>query len=77
MDMKAKIEEILRKIKNDPDFSKKFTENPVKAAEELIGVDLPEEEIMTIINSVKAKIKMDNLAETANKFSSLLGGRKK
>ena len=33
--IKEKIEEIVDKVKNDPDFATKFQENPVKAAEEI------------------------------------------
>lgn len=33
MDIKAKIEEIVNKVKNDKDFAAKFTSDPVKAVE--------------------------------------------
>ncbi len=55
MDLKAKADEIISKVKNDPDFSKKFTENPVKAVEEITGVDLPDEQIHKLVGDVKAK----------------------
>ena len=59
--MKEKIEEIVNKIKNDKDFMEKFKSNPVSAVEEVLGVDLPEEQITNIINTVKTKIDLDNL----------------
>ncbi|MBR1528901.1 MAG: hypothetical protein IJ642_06335 [Oscillospiraceae bacterium] len=55
MDMKAKIDEIISKTKNDPEFMKKFTSNPVKAVEDVVGVDLPDEQINKIISDVKTK----------------------
>lgn len=59
-DLKAKIEEIVNKVKNDGDFANKFQENPVKAVESVVGVDLPEDQINGIVEGVKAKINLDN-----------------
>lgn len=73
LDVKAKIEELMQKIKNDKDFSKKFTENPVKAVEDLLGVDLPDDQINAIINGVKSKITAENIADAAEKLSGLFG----
>jgi len=58
--IKEKIEEIVNKVKNDKDFAKKFQEEPIKALEDVIGVDLPDDKINEIINTVKAKIKLDD-----------------
>ena len=55
MDIKAKAEEIISKVKNDKDFSAKFKENPIKAIEEVTGAGLPEEQINSILNTVKTK----------------------
>ena len=55
MDIKAKIEEIVAKIKNDKDFAAKFSADPVKAVEGVLGVDLPDDQINAIISGVKAK----------------------
>lgn len=57
--MKEKIEEIVNKVKNDKDFMSKFKENPVKAVEEVLGVDLPEDQINSIVETVKTKINLD------------------
>ena len=43
MDIKAKIEEIVEKVKTDKDFAAKFQKDPIKALEELRGVELPDE----------------------------------
>lgn len=58
--LKEKIDEIVEKIKNDKDFAKKFKEDPVKALEEVSGIDLPEDKINDLITVVKAKIKIDD-----------------
>lgn len=59
--IKEKIEEIVNKIKNDKDFAKKFKEEPIKALESVIGIDLPDDKINEIITAVKAKIKLDDI----------------
>ena len=37
-DLKEKIEEIVNKVKSDPDFATKFQENPVTALEGVLGM---------------------------------------
>ncbi len=63
MDIKAKIEELTDKIKNDKDLLKKFQSNPVSALEGLIGVDLPDDQISKIVDGIKAKIQLDNIGD--------------
>lgn len=58
--IKEKIEEVVKKVKSDTKFAKKFKEEPIKALEEVIGIDLPDEKINEIITAVKAKIKLDD-----------------
>ncbi|MDD2427845.1 MAG: hypothetical protein PHR78_03270 [Eubacteriales bacterium] len=59
MDIKAKIDEIVKKVKSDDKFGAKFKEDPVKAVEEVLGVDLPDEQIKSVVEGVKAKLKLD------------------
>lgn len=59
-ELKEKIEEVVAKVKADPDFAKKFQEDPVKALEGVLGIDLPDDKINDIIDAVKAKIKLDD-----------------
>lgn len=59
-ELKVKVEEIVNKIKNDGDFANKFQENPVKAVEGVVGIDLPEDQINGIVQGVKEKINFDN-----------------
>jgi uncharacterized protein YpuA (DUF1002 family) len=59
MDITAKVSEIIEKIKNDKDFGAKFTQNPIQAVESVLGVDLPDEQIKGLVESVKAKLNMD------------------
>ncbi len=61
--MKEKIESIVNKIKNDPSFGEKFQKEPIKAVEEILGIDLPDDEINKIIEGVKAKIATTNVVD--------------
>ena len=67
MDIKAKANELIEKIKNDPALLGQFRENPVKIVEALIGMDLPDDQIRQLAELVKAKIDLD-------KAGSLLKG---
>lgn len=73
MDIKAKIEEIVNKVKSDKDFAAKFTSDPVKAVEGVLGIDLPDDQINAVIEGVKSKISVDDIKD---KIGGLFGGLK-
>ncbi len=73
MDIKAKIEEVVNKVKSDEGFADKFKSEPVKAIEEVLGVDLPDDVINNVIDGVKAKVDFDGIAD---KLGGLFGGKK-
>ena len=49
MDVKAKVTEIVNKLKSDEQLMSKFQSNPVKTVEGLVGVDLPDAQINGIV----------------------------
>lgn len=67
-DIKEKVEALIKKIKDDKDFAEKFKKEPVKAVEDVLGVDLPDEQINSIIDTVKAKLTADEIAKAADKI---------
>lgn len=71
MDIKAKITEIVDKIKGDKGLMEKFKKDPVKTVESLIGVDLPDEAIEKVVEGVKAKISVDKLGGIADKIKGI------
>ena len=73
MDIKAKIDEVVNKVKNDKGFAEKFQKEPIKAVEEILGVDLPDDAIKNIIDGVKAKINIEHIKD---KIGGLFGGNK-
>lgn len=73
MDIKAKIEEVVNKVKSDSSFAEKFKSEPVKAVEDVLGVDLPDDTVKNIVDGVKAKI---NVGGVMDKLGGLFGGKK-
>lgn len=68
------IKNIVNKIKNDKNFEKEFKNNPVKAVEGILGVDLPDDKIMQIVDTIKAKISADDVKD---KIGDIFGKFKK
>ena len=73
MDIKAKIEEIVKKLMNDKALMAKFERNPVSVIEELIGIDLPDQQINQLIDGIKAKIKLDQVGDVLGGLGKLFG----
>ena len=69
-DVKAKIEELAQKLKDDPKLAEKFKSDPVKTVEGLLGIDLPDEKLQPLVAGVKAKL-------VAGDIGDVLGGLKK
>ena len=77
MDIKAKIEELVKKVTENEDMKAKFEKNPVETVEGLLGVDLPDEQVKLIIDSVKAKVNESGDASSsgiADAIKNTLGG---
>ncbi len=73
MDIKAKIEELTKKIMGDKKLQEKFKTNPVEAVEGLLGIDLPDEQINKIVEGIKAKITVDKVSGAVNAIGNLFG----
>ncbi len=71
MDIKAKISEIVDKIKNDPSLKEDFTKDPEKTVEKLLGVDIPDGIADKVVDGVKAKLTGDALGGLAGKIKGL------
>lgn len=76
MNIKEKIEELVEKIQNDKDLRKKFEKEPVAALEELLGVDLPDDQVEQLIDGIKAKLTIDNIGDALGMLGGLLGKQK-
>lgn len=67
MDIKKKVEELVQKLQKNPKLLEKFRSNPIPVVEELVGMDLPDDQIKQMAELIKAKIDLD-------KMGDLLGG---
>lgn len=76
MDIKAKIDEIVNKVKSDPDIASKFQKDPIKTVEGILGVDLPDDVIKQIVDGVKTKVNVDDINDKLGGLGGLFGGNK-
>ena len=72
-DIKAKIEEIVKKLLADKDLMAKFEKNPAAVIEEYIGVDLPDDLVNQAIEAIKAKIKLEQVGNALGGLAGLFG----
>ncbi len=61
-EIKERIDEVVEKIKSDKDIADKFQKDPISTVEELIGIDLPNDQIEALVDGIKAKLNLDKLA---------------
>lgn len=71
--LKDKAEEIIEKIKNDKNIAAKFQKDPVSTVEELLGVDLPNDQIEALVDFIKAKLDMDKIGNALGGLKGLFG----
>ena len=73
MDLKAKIEEIVKKLTSDKNLLAKFEKNPIAVIESLVGIDLPDDQVDKLIEGIKAKISLDKVGSALGSLGSLFG----
>ena len=73
MDIKAKIEELVKKLLSDKKLMEKFERNPASVIEELVGVDLPDQQVNQLVEGIKAKIKLDQVGDVLGGIGKLFG----
>ena len=74
MDIKEKVEEVVKKLKADPKLLASFKDDPVKTIESLIGVDLPDDAMEKVVAGVKTAVAGEGasgIAGIANKIKDL------
>lgn len=67
LNIKEKIDELVKKLTGDKALMAKFEKNPISVIEELVGVDLPDDQLGQLVDGIKAKVKLD-------KVGDMLGG---
>ncbi len=70
-DIKDQITKLVDAVTKDDEVKNLFSENPVKAVEKVIGIDLPDDIINQVIQGVKAKVSLDKLSDAAGFLKNL------
>ena len=71
--LKNKVDEVVDKIKADKNIAAKFQKDPVATVEGLLGIDLPNDQLQTVVDAVKAKIDLDKVGDMVNALGGLGG----
>lgn len=66
MDIKGQINNLMEEISKNPNIKEQFEKEPIKVIENVIGIDLPDDVIMKIIDGVKAKLTIDGVSKAAD-----------
>lgn len=73
MELKEKIEQAAKKLMADKTLMAQFESNPVSVIEQLIGIDLPDQQINQVIDGIKARIKLDQVGDMLGGIGKLFG----
>ena len=71
MDIKEQISKIVEEVSKNPDIKEQFEKEPVKVIEKIIGVDLPDDIVMKIIDGVKAKLTINDVSKVADALKGI------
>lgn len=71
MDIKEQMNKMVEEISKNPNIKEEFEKEPVKVIEKVIGVDLPDDVVMKIIDGVKAKLTIDGVSKAANALKGM------
>ena len=73
MDIKAKIEELVNKIKDDSGLLEKFKSDPKGMVKGLIGVEIPDDALSKVTDGVKAALAGDKVSGAVDKIKGIFG----
>ncbi len=71
MDIKAQINKIVEEVSKNPNIKEQFEKEPVKVIEKIVGIDLPDDVVIKIIDGVKVKMTIDGVSKAADALKGL------
>ncbi len=71
MDIKGQVDKIVEEVSKNPNIKEQFEKEPVKVIEKMVGVDLPDDVVMKIVDGVKAKLTMDSVSKAADTLKGI------
>lgn len=75
-DIMNKVEELVEKIQSNKSLMEKFEKDPVAVLEQLLGVDLPNDQLNKLVDAVKAKLALNDIGDALGALGGLFGKRK-
>lgn len=75
-DIMNKVEELVEKIQSNKSLTEKFQKDPVSVLEQLLGVDLPNDQLDKLVDAIKAKLTIDNIGDALGALGGLFGKKK-
>ncbi len=71
MDIKGQIDKIVEEVSKNPNIKEQFEKEPVKVIEKIIGIDLPDDIVMKIVDGVKAKLTIDGVSKATDALKGM------
>lgn len=71
MDIKEHVSKIVEEVSKNPNIKEQFEKEPVKVVEKIIGIDLPDDIVMKIVDGVKAKLTVDSVSKAADTLKGM------
>lgn len=71
INVKEIITETAEKLLKDENLRKQFMDDPVKALEKLLNIDLPNELLDPVVDGIKAKLTVDTVQDVFEDASKL------
>lgn len=72
MDVKEQITKAVDKITKDKNLQEQFKKDPVKALENVLGIDLPDDVVNQVVQGVKAKLTAEKVSDSVDALKSFL-----
>ena len=72
-EIQEKIDELVEKVKSDKNIAGKFQKDPIATVEELLGIDLPNDQIEKVVDMIKAKINVEKISGALGGIGKLFG----
>lgn len=70
-DIKEKIEELAKKVKDDPKLMEGFQKEPVKTVEGLLGIDLPDDQLKPLVAGIQTKLAASSIGDKLDGLKKL------
>lgn len=72
-EIQEKIDALVEKVKSDKGIAAKFQKDPIATVEELLGIDLPNDQIEKVVDMIKSKINMEKISGALGGIGKLFG----